>query len=54
VEVKSYSSRIDVSPEMETGIANLFAIGDGAGITRGLLQASASGMLAAGAIAKRC
>jgi uncharacterized FAD-dependent dehydrogenase len=53
VEVKSYSSRIDVSHEMETGIANLFAIGDGAGITRGLLQASASGMLAAGAIAKR-
>lgn len=53
VEVKFYSSRIEVSPEMETSVANLFAIGDGAGITRGLLQASASGIIAARAIAKR-
>lgn len=53
VEVKFYSNRIDVSPEMETEIENLFAIGDGAGISRGLLQASASGILAARAIAKR-
>jgi uncharacterized FAD-dependent dehydrogenase len=53
VEVKFYSNRIDVSPEMETEIGNLFAIGDGAGITRGLLQASASGILAARAIAER-
>ncbi|HET6461586.1 MAG TPA: FAD-dependent oxidoreductase [Syntrophales bacterium] len=53
VEVKFYSNRIDVSPEMETKIKNLFAIGDGAGITRGLLQASASGILAAKAISSR-
>ena len=53
VEVKLYSNRIEVSPEMETGVANLFTIGDGAGITRGLLQASTSGILAARAIAKR-
>ncbi|MEW6672785.1 MAG: FAD-dependent oxidoreductase [Thermodesulfobacteriota bacterium] len=53
VEVKFYSNRIQVSPEMETEIENLFAIGDGAGITRGLLQASASGILAARAIAGR-
>jgi hypothetical protein len=53
VEVKFYSNRIDISPEMETGIKNLFTIGDGAGITRGLLQASASGILAARAIGKR-
>jgi hypothetical protein len=52
-EVKLYSNRIEVSPEMETEVENLFAIGDGAGITRGLLQASASGTLAAQAIAKR-
>jgi uncharacterized FAD-dependent dehydrogenase len=38
---------------METEIKNLFTVGDGAGITRGLLQASASGILAARAIAKR-
>jgi uncharacterized FAD-dependent dehydrogenase len=38
---------------METQVRNLFTIGDGAGITRGLLQASASGILAGRAIAKR-
>ena len=53
VEVKFYSNRIEISPEMETEVKNLFAIGDGAGITRGLLQASASGILAARAIADR-
>lgn len=53
VEVKLYSNRIEVSPEMQTGVANLFAAGDGAGITRGLLQASSSGILAGRAIAKR-
>jgi uncharacterized FAD-dependent dehydrogenase len=53
VEVKLYSNRIEVSPEMETGVTNLFAVGDGAGITRGLLQASTSGIIAAQAIGKR-
>ena len=53
VEVKFYSNRIELSSELETGIKNLFAIGDGAGITRGLIQASASGILAARAIARR-
>ena len=53
VEVKFYSNRIGVTPEMETKIRNLFTIGDGAGITRGLLQSSASGILAARAVALR-
>ena len=53
VEVKFYSNRINVSSEMESEVRNLFAIGDGAGITRGLLQASASGTIAARAIAQR-
>jgi uncharacterized FAD-dependent dehydrogenase len=53
VEVKLYSNRIELSAEMETEVGNLFTIGDGAGVTRGLLQASASGILAARAIAKR-
>jgi len=53
VEVKFYSNRIEVSAEMETEVKNLFAIGDGAGITRGLLQASASGILAGRAVAER-
>jgi len=53
-EVKFYSSRVDVTPEMETRkLKNLFTIGDGAGISRGLAQASATGIIAARAILKR-
>lgn len=50
VEVKFYSYRLCLSNQMETEIKNLFAVGDGAGITRGLIQASATGVLAARAI----
>lgn len=54
VEVKFYSSKIRVTGEFEVEtIHNLFAIGDGAGITRGLSQAIISGILAARAIIKR-
>lgn len=53
VEVKFYSSRLKLSPELETEIPNFFAIGDGAGITRGLSQASASGVHVARVIAAR-
>ncbi|MBW2023101.1 MAG: FAD-dependent oxidoreductase [Deltaproteobacteria bacterium] len=53
VEVKFYSNTIAVSNELETSVKNLFVIGDGAGITRGLLQASASGIWAARAISAR-
>lgn len=53
VEVKFYSNRIEVSPEMETQVKNLFAVGDGAGISRGLLQASTSGILAGRSISSR-
>jgi len=47
VEVKFYSARVRLTPALETQINNLFAIGDGAGVTRGLVQASASGIIAA-------
>lgn len=53
VEVKFYSSRLELSNKFETKIKNLFAIGDGAGITRGLIQASVSGVIAAREIIKR-
>ena len=53
VEVKFYSSRLELSSELETIIDNLFAIGDGAGVTRGLSQASASGVYVARNILKR-
>jgi uncharacterized FAD-dependent dehydrogenase len=38
---------------METEISNIFAAGDGAGVSRGLIQASASGVIAAREILKR-
>jgi uncharacterized FAD-dependent dehydrogenase len=53
VEVKFYSSKLELSPSLETGVHNLFAIGDGAGLTRGLVQASASGLIAAREIIRR-
>lgn len=45
VEVKFYSSRLKVNNSLETQIENLYTGGDGAGITRGLMQASVSGMV---------
>ncbi len=53
VEVKFYSARLELSDTFETQLKNLFAIGDGAGITRGLSQAGASGVRAAREIASR-
>ncbi|RLF13270.1 MAG: FAD-dependent oxidoreductase [Thermoprotei archaeon] len=47
VEVKFYSSRIELSKNLETKVENLYAAGDGAGVTRGLIQASASGVIVA-------
>ncbi|MDH5449516.1 MAG: NAD(P)/FAD-dependent oxidoreductase [Candidatus Bathyarchaeota archaeon] len=54
VEVKFYTSRLVLKDWLETKkIRNLFTIGDGAGVTRGLIQASVSGVIAAEEIAKR-
>lgn len=50
VEVKFYSSKIKVNNNLETVIKGVYAIGDGAGITRGLMQASISGVIAARSI----
>jgi len=53
IEVKFYSSRPELSPGLETEVGNMFAVGDGAGVSRGLIQASASGVVAAREILKR-
>ena len=53
VEVKFYSSRPALTSNLETQVQNLFAAGDGAGVTRGLAQASASGIIVAREILKR-
>jgi uncharacterized protein len=47
VEVKFYSSKVTVSNRFMTQIQGLYAIGDGAGITRGLMQASVTGIVVA-------
>jgi hypothetical protein len=53
IEVKFYSSRVQLNNKLETvSIKKLYTIGDGAGVTRGLVQASVSGILAARAIAE--
>jgi len=53
VEVKFYSNRLKLTRELETEVENLFACGDGAGITRGLIQASAAGIVAAQSVLRR-
>jgi uncharacterized FAD-dependent dehydrogenase len=53
VEVKFYSLRPLLSPVLETEVHNMFAVGDGAGVSRGLSLASASGVVAAREILSR-
>lgn len=53
IEVKFYSSLLELNDNLETQIENMFAAGDGSGVTRGLIQASASGVLVAREILKR-
>jgi uncharacterized protein len=50
VEVKFYSARLALSRDLEAPLPNFYAVGDGAGITRGLSQAAASGVIAARSI----
>ena len=53
VEVKFYSSKFTTNDKFETSINNLYTIGDGAGITRGLMQASTTGVVVARDIANK-
>lgn len=50
VEVKFYSNKVVVNRDFETSMKGLRAIGDGAGVTRGLQQASANGISVARSI----
>ncbi len=47
VEVKFYSSKLSVDSHFETALPGFYAIGDGAGVTRGLMQASVTGVVVA-------
>lgn len=53
VEVKFYSAKPELNNELETKYKNFFAIGDGAGVTRGLAQAAATGVYVARNILKK-
>ncbi|WP_246275921.1 NAD(P)/FAD-dependent oxidoreductase [Methanolobus zinderi] len=46
-EVKFYSIKLQVDSKMQTSIGNLFAAGDGAGLSRDLVNSAATGVLAA-------
>jgi hypothetical protein len=52
-EVKFYSVKISVDENMETTVPNVFAAGDGAGLSRGIVTAAATGLLAARGIIKK-
>jgi len=53
IEVKFYSHRIKLTKHLESEVTNLFIAGDGAGVTRGLIQASVSGIITGKEIARR-
>jgi uncharacterized FAD-dependent dehydrogenase len=53
IEVKFYSARPHLTSSLETEVQNLFAVGDGAGVTRGLVQASVSGLIAGREVKRR-
>lgn len=53
IEVKFYSSRLKLTGELESEVLNMYGAGDGVGLTRGLVQASASGVLVAESILGR-
>lgn len=43
-EIKFYSNKIDIDNNFETSIEGLYSIGDGGGLTRGLMMASCAGV----------
>ena len=43
-EIKFYSNQVVIDEKFETSIKGLYSIGDGGGMTRGLMMASASGV----------
>lgn len=43
-EIKFYSNKVKITDKFETSISGLYSIGDGGGMTRGLMMASCSGV----------
>jgi hypothetical protein len=51
-EIKFYSLKLLVDAEMRTNLKDIYAIGDGAGISRGIVGAAVTGLIAAESILK--
>jgi len=45
-EIKFYSLKIDVDSEMKTNLPDVYAVGDGAGVSRGIVGAALTGLIA--------
>lgn len=43
-EIKFYSNKLEISDNFQTSVKSLYSIGDGGGLTHGLMMASASGV----------
>ncbi len=52
-EIKFYSNKLKIDNQFETSISGLYSIGDGGGLTRGLMMASCSGVHLARILAKK-
>lgn len=52
-EIKYYAMKVSVNETMETNIPNFFVAGDGVGVSRGIIIASATGIMAAIGIMKK-
>jgi hypothetical protein len=51
-EIKFYAVQLEVNENMETSVKNLYAAGDGVGLSRGLVTAAATGVLAGRGVLK--
>ncbi|WP_297435655.1 NAD(P)/FAD-dependent oxidoreductase [Thermococcus sp.] len=52
-EIKYYAMKVEVDGNLETSIEGIFAAGDGAGLSRDIVNAAATGLLAARGILKK-
>jgi len=53
-EIKFYAMRVKVNKNMETTVKHLFAAGDGTGLSRDIVNAAATGILAARGVMNTC
>ena len=52
-EIKYYSLKVEVNENLESNIENLFVAGDGAGLSRGINVAAATGIIASRGILEK-